>query len=157
MPFTKSEKPRIRVPSATRALQQPLLCRNMLAVHPWRNKGMPHALQRVQMSEKSRHSLSHPEFSPDCMVLIVTGWVGPVLRRVKPVKQQLTHLLLFPQEFRLFERDRMGTSGCLCLNHMERLLSRSPGSPGILLNGFNNHLTCHVSRCSRTHLASDSG
>ena len=26
----------------------------------------------------------------------------------------------------------MGTSGCLCLNHMERLLSRSPGSLGIL-------------------------
>ena len=26
----------------------------------------------------------------------------------------------------------MGTSGCLCLNHMERLLSRSPGSPGNL-------------------------
>ena len=26
----------------------------------------------------------------------------------------------------------MGTSGCLCLNHTERLPSRSPGSPGIL-------------------------
>ena len=26
----------------------------------------------------------------------------------------------------------MGTSGCLCLNHTERLLSRSPGSLGIL-------------------------
>ena len=84
------------------------------------------------MSERSRQSLSHPEFSPDCTVLIVTGQVGPILRRVKPVKQWLTHPLLFPQEFRLIERDQMGTSGCLCLNHMERLPSRSPGSPGIL-------------------------
>ena len=84
------------------------------------------------MSKRSRQSLSHPEFSPDCMVLIVTGWVGPVLKRVKHVKQRLTHPLLFPQEFRLIERDRMGTSGFLCLNHMERLLSRSPGSLGIL-------------------------
>ena len=84
------------------------------------------------MSEKSRQSLSHPEFSPDCTVLIVTGRVGPILIRVKPVKQWLTHPLLFPQEFRLIERDRMGTSGCLCLNHMERLPSRSPGSLGIL-------------------------
>ena len=84
------------------------------------------------MSERSHQSLSHSEFSPDCTVLIVTGRVGPLLRRVKPVKQRLTHPLLFPQEFRLIERDRMGTSGCLCLNHREHLPSRSPGSPGIL-------------------------
>ena len=93
------------------------------------------------MSERSRQSLSHPEFSPDCTVLIVTGGVGPVLKRVKPVKQRLTHPLLFPQEFRLIKRDRMGTSRCLCLNHMERLPSRGPGSPGILphqvLQSFN--------------------
>ena len=84
------------------------------------------------MSERSHQSLSHQEFSLDCTVLIVTGRVGPILKRVKPVKQRLTHPLLFPQEFRLIERDRMGTSRCLCLNHTERLLSRSPGSPGIL-------------------------
>ena len=71
------------------------------------------------MSEKSPQSLSHLEFSLDCTVLIVTGRVGPVLRRVKLVKQRLTHPLLFPQEFRLIERDQMGTSGCLCLNHTE--------------------------------------
>ena len=84
------------------------------------------------MSERSRQSLSHPEFSPDCMVLIVAGRVGSILRGVKPVKQRLTHPLLFPQEFRLIERDRMGTSGCLCLNYTERLPSRSPGSLDIL-------------------------
>ena len=83
------------------------------------------------MSERSCQSLSHPEFSPDCTVLIVTRRVGPVLRRVKPVKQRLSHPLLFPQEFRLIERDRMGASGCLCLHHTERLSSRSPGSLGI--------------------------
>ena len=92
----------------------------------------PRALQRVRMSERSCQSLNHPEFSPDCTVLIVTGRVGPVSGRVKPVKQRLTRPLLFPQEFRLIERDRMGTSGCLWLNHTERLPSRSPGSPGIL-------------------------
>ena len=92
----KSEKPHIHVPSATRALKQPLLCRNVPAVHPGQNKGTPHALQQVRMSKRSRQSLSHPEFSPDCMVLIVTRRVGPVLRRVKPVKQRLTHPLRFP-------------------------------------------------------------
>ena len=118
---------------------------------------MPHALQQVQLSERSRQSSGHPEFSPDCTVLIVTGRVGPVLKRVKPDKQWLTHPLLFPQGFRLIERDQMGTSGCLCLNHTERLPSRSPGSLGILPHRVLHHLTCHISRCSRTHLASDSG
>ena len=73
-----------------------------------------------------------PGVLPDSTVLIVTRRVGPILKRVKPVKQRLTHPLLFPREFRLIERDQMGTSGCLCLNHMECLPSRSPGSPGIL-------------------------
>ena len=60
-----------------------------------------------------------------------TGWA----RIKKGQTRQATAnspVTFFPQEFRSNERDRMGTSGCLCLNHTERLPSRSPGSPGIL-------------------------
>ena len=130
MPFTKKVRSLVSV-SLVR-LKQPLLCRNAPAVYPGQNKGTPRALQRVRMSERSRQSISHLEFSPDCMVLIVARRVGSHIKRGQTHQATANSPLLFPQEFRLIERDRVGTSGCLCLNHMERLPSRSPGSPGIL-------------------------
>ena len=67
------------------------------------------------------------------MVLIVTGRVGPVLKKGQTHQATANSPVTFlPRILGLIERDWMGTSRCLCLNHMERLPSRSPGSLGIL-------------------------
>ena len=88
----------------------------------------------MSINELSSHQcLAHPELFPVLTLLIVTGRVGSRIKRGQTHRVMANSSITFPKKFRLIARDQIGASGCPYLNYTECLLSRSPGTPGMIL------------------------
>ena len=100
----------------------------------------------------------HPELFPVLTLLIVTGWVGSHIKRGQTHQVTANSPVTSRQEFRLIARDQMGASGCSYLNYTEHLLSRSPGTPGMILpHQVSQSFDLPHFEVLRMHLMSNSG